>query len=363
MELQVLIKYIEGRATKAEQESVDNWLNLDSSNQKYFEKIEKVWLSFDDLKDLKLIDVNKDWNLLEKRIEKKTPALFLKNAMLLTRPFRQFAAVFLLGIVIASLFFLVKNNKESFSGTKSASAGYELTVPLGQQSELVLPDGTNVKINSGSKLSIPANYSNTNRKVGLDGEAFFKVKKDASNPFIVNTSGINIKVTGTTFNVRAYPDEQLIETTLIEGTIFLSKSQSTTEDEVELTPNHKAILIKSNDISVSAGIMRDFKQALRVGEILVSDSIDTQEAISWTQGKIIFNNEYFDVIINRLEKYYGVKIQIEDESLKKQKYTGTLKKVSVKQTLRALQLTTAFTYIINDSVIILSKNDEPMKKK
>ncbi|HAZ02851.1 MAG: hypothetical protein A2W90_17060 [Bacteroidetes bacterium GWF2_42_66] len=355
MELHILIKYIEGTASYDEKQKVENWILSEARNIQYLEKVKKIWLSVDELKELASIDVNKDWNLVEKRMTERSGkieirSIFKSKIIYLGR----IAAVFLLGVVISGLFFYF--GRENPNNKNISQARFEFNVPEGQKSDLVLPDGTKVMVNAGSKLSFPKEFSENNREVWMEGEAFFEVKKDASNPFIVHTSGINIKVLGTTFNVRAYSDEQLIETTLLEGKVLLNKdSDDKTENFVELNPSHKAIYLKNKDAKISAGLGREFQGPLKVDEILISELINTEATTSWIQGKLIFENEFFDVITNRLEKYYGVTIRIEDESLKNIRYTGTLKKVSIDQALKALQLTTSFNYKMNNTEIILTQ--------
>lgn len=355
MELQILIKYIEETATHDEKQKVEDWLSAEVENSKYLKKVKKIWSSVDELKDLASIDINKDWSLIEKRMAEK-PKKYGVSSKVKSRIvyLGRIAAVFLLGAIISGLFFYFRN--EIPNNTSISQARFEFNVPEGQKSDLVLPDGTRVQVNAGSKLSFPNDFSETNREIWMEGEAFFEVKKDPSNPFFVHTSGINIKVMGTTFNVRAYADEQLIETTLVEGKVLLNKESAgqTSGNSIELEPNHKAIYLKNKDAKISASLGREFQQHLKVGEILISDRINTNATISWIQGKFIFENEFFDVIISRLEKYYGVNIRIENEALKDIKYTGTLKKVSIEQALKALQLTTSFNYKIDNSEILLT---------
>ena len=213
-------------------------------------------------------------------------------------------------------------------------------------------------INAGSRLRLPSDFDRNRREVWLEGEAFFEVAKNAGRPFWVHATGMDMKVLGTTFNVRAYSGEDIIETTLVEGKVVLSRQQG--GKEVALEPNRKAIFIKNKDAEIPAGIRREF-ETLKAGEILVSGLINPEEAVSWTRGKLIFENEYLDVIARRLEKFYGVKIRIEDPGLKKLRYTGTLKKVSVDKTLKALQLTASFGYTEKDNEIILYKIKMPME--
>jgi transmembrane sensor len=358
MQLDKIIKYIEGTVSRVEKDEMESWLLEDPGNRQYLEKVKKVWFAVDELKALSLIDVNKDWNAVEKRISGRSANLNRPagNKRVLLAKWAKIAAVFVLGIMIASLFFYLRQDLSQSS--RFAGHPYELNIPDGQKSDIVLPDGTKIMINAGSRLLLPGDFDRNQREVWLDGEAFFKVAKNVGRPFHVHTTGMDMKVLGTTFNVRAYSGEDIIETTLVEGKVVLSAQEG--GEEVALEPNHKAILIKNKDAEIPAGIRREF-ETFKAGEIIVSGLINPEEAVSWTKGKLIFENEYLDVIARRLERFYGVTIRIEDPALKKLRYTGTLKKVSVEKTLKALQLTTSFGYTEEDNEIILYKTKKPME--
>lgn len=358
MQLDKIIKYLEDTASRVEKNEMETWLSEDPGNQQYLEKVKKVWFAVNELRALSLIDVNKDWDAVERRISGRSGNFNQSagNKRVLLSQWAKIAAVFVLGMIMASLFFYLRQDLSQ--NCRFAGHPYELNIPDGQKSDIVLPDGTKIMINAGSRLRLPGDFDRNRREVWLEGEAFFEVTKNAGRPFLVHTAGMDMKVLGTSFNVRAYSGEDIIETTLVEGKVALSTLQG--GKEVVLEPNRKAILVKNRDAEIPAGIRREF-ETLKAGEIVVSGLINPEEAVSWTKGKLIFENEYLDVIVQRLEKFYGIKIRIEDSGLKKLRYTGTLKKVSVEKTLKALQLTTSFGYTEKDNEIILYKTRMPMK--
>lgn len=352
MKLELIIKYIEGDPDQKITANVEQWLSRDPENGRYLEKAKKLWFAVDELKALAAIDVNRDWEAVEKRLAEKSHPYHHGRTKRLSwnNPFVRIAAVLIIGILITSLFFYIN----PVPATQPVASRYEIIVPDGQKSNLVLPDGTKVMVNAGSRLFLPKESEPDKREVWLDGEAFFEVTKNPHQPFVVHTSDIQVKVLGTTFNVRAYGDEKLVETTLVEGRVELNTTEGNGQD-VSLLPDHKAIFVKSKDAELGAALRREFGEPLKVGQILVSGKIDPGLAISWTQGKLIFDDEYFDVIIRRLERYYGVQIHLADESLKNMKYTGTIKNISLDQALRALQTTTPFTYTQKDLDVTITK--------
>lgn len=362
MELELLIKYIEGGIKQEESLKVDKWINSNARNNYYFNKVKQALFSIDDYKALNKLDVNKDWDIIVKRIErssrKNNPTKLRK---LSSSPIFKIAAVIIFIVTIGSIFFYLNN----INTNSQVSAYYEFVVPDGQKSEVNLTDGTKVWINAGSILRLPNSFETKNRDVWLEGEAFFEVTKNAQKPFIVHTSDINIKVLGTSFNVRAYEDEDLIETTLIEGLVDLQKTSDngeTDNETVTLKPNHKAVYFKSKDAYISESLIKEIKQPLIVRKILISEPVNTEVVTSWKEGKLIFEDEKLIDIIPRLERYYGVTISIKGDKLNEVRYTGTIKKISIEQTIKALQITTPFDYQINEnSIIITAKNKMPME--
>lgn len=359
MELELIIKYIEGTTTKEENKVLENWLISDVKNEIYLTKIKEILSSSKDYKEFRKLDVDKDWDLVERRMNNFNEN---KNAHLSTsiiyKRILQFAAIFVLALVFSGIFFYLNEKTKN----NDFPVGYnEIYVPNGQKSEITLADGTKVWINAGSHLKLPNKFGETTRNIWLEGEAFFEVAKDKEKPFFVHTSDVNIKVLGTSFNVRAYSDEDLIETTLIEGAISLQKTNHNGEPDnvtVELEPNHKAVYFKSKNAYVTESLIKTIKQPLEIRKILISELIDANTASSWKEDKLIFDNEKFINIISQLERYYGVKIKVEDESLKNVRYTGAIKKISIEQTIKALQITTPFNYEINDNLILITTKNE-----
>jgi ferric-dicitrate binding protein FerR (iron transport regulator) len=364
MELEILIKYIEGTANPGEQVKVEEWIGKDA-NKQYLEKVRKAWFAIDGLKEFSKLDVDKDWELVEKRISESSEIVGFgsKNKLKWLMSPGKVAAIFILGAFISSMFFYSIQKIQHHHGL--ADSFFEFNVPAGQKSDVVLPDGTKIMVNAGSNLRFPKAFDQAKREVWLDGEAYFEVAKNAEKPFFVHTSDVDIKVLGTTFNVKAYHDEPIIEAILLEGSVVLNSNNGTTKPEhkdVLLQPEHKAIFIKNKDAAISDGLKKEFDQPLRANEILVSNqTVNTDLATSWIYGKLVFENTSLEDIARQLERHYGVRIVLEGQELKNIKFTGTLKKISVEQTLRALKLATSLNYAINEDTITITKNPVPMK--
>lgn len=141
---------------------------------------------------------------------------------------------------------VVAHNELKHSAVTGAPTINTLVVPKGGEFSLVLADGTKIWLNADSRLKYPTSFSGTNREVELEGEAYFEVQHDDQIPFFVKTSQSTIRVYGTTFNVKAYPDDSFQKTTLETGSIGLFVD----DKEFRLTPNEQAILNPSKDVEI-----------------------------------------------------------------------------------------------------------------
>jgi ferric-dicitrate binding protein FerR (iron transport regulator) len=275
----------------------------------------------------------------------------------------KYVAVFVIASV--SSYFLAKHNG---FGEKFTEGNYtEVRAENGSKSAIILPDSTNIKLNSGSYLRYPTDFTGMNRKVYFEGEAFFKVKPGHPYPFYVNTGNISIRVTGTEFNVKSFPDDQYIETTLISGSIIIEEldQEKKIKNQVVLNPNQLAVYNKNTNILeitnlvVEEEIVEEIipKQAVLVTAdvpIVKSPEITT----AWTDDNLVIYNERFDEFLIRLERWYNVDIEIVDEDLKEFRYHATFKNETIEEALAALQAASTGTpayfkyHITNDQIAI-----------
>ena len=206
-----------------------------------------------------------------------------------------------------------------------------------QRLYIILPDSTGVWLNSDSRLEYPEKFSKDTRKVLLTGEAYFDVVSDLSKPFIVQTSQINVKVLGTTFNVTAYEQDYEVTTTLVEGKIELMLNNEHSQATTILYPKQQATINKeSNSLSVK--------------------TVNPETYISWITGYYKFDNTSFEQIAKQFERQYGITIIFVDNELKSHTYSGTfLNNKPIEYYLNILCDIESFKYTINDSEIIINK--------
>lgn len=200
---------------------------------------------------------------------------------------------------------IILNESEKLESTSLVGSN-QLIVPYGTRAKVRLSDGTLVWLNAGSRLIYPAVFDGGSRNVTLVGEAFFDVEKDRDHPFIVKTSDVRIKVLGTRFNVAAYPDEELIQTTLEEGAIALkSKTSGWFDRDLVLKPNQRAVIDKTTG-------------NLNVSTVVASNSR------FWVQGILSFQNAELRNVVSRLERFYNIRFSYAETVNKNMKITGKL---------------------------------------
>lgn len=263
---------------------------------------------------------------------------------------------------IAAVFFIFLNINGINSARINTGKTSEITTKNGSKSYLVLADGTKVWLNAGSKLSYDNDkYGDKLREVSLVGEAFFDVTKNPEKPFIIHTANMDIKVLGTAFNVRCYPNERKTETSLIRGRIEVTLKNRPSE-KIYLKPNEKLTLLNDNIVTPAIINSKSARNLVEVPEAMVTIghlthlNIDsTIVETSWVENKLEFRSEAFEDVASKMEKWYGVNINIADEDLKKEHLTGSFETETVEQALLALQYTTKFRFTINKNAITITK--------
>jgi len=246
----------------------------------------------------------------------------------------------------------------------------EVSTKYGSRTYLRLPDGTQVWLNSGSKISYDKTYGLNLREVALSGEAYFDVIKNAAHPFVIHTSSINIKVLGTAFNVKSFPGEKNTETSLIRGSIEVTFKNKPSK-KIILKPNEKLITAndepaKENADSTAArttapAIITKHVTETSKKEPLALVSHLTYEPhdnivieTSWMENKLIFRSETFEELAVKMERWYGVTIRFADEAIKPKRLNGIFENENIQQALKALQLITPFTYSIDNNEVVIS---------
>lgn len=210
-----------------------------------------------------------------------------------------------------------------------------IDVPRGGEFKIVLEDSTTVWLNSESSLRYPETFSPTNRYVEIHGEAYFEVKSDAENPFIVNTDGLCIKVYGTCFNLRNYDEDNNIYTTLENGCLKLSRTDSPTT-EVVLSPNQQAVFN-------------------RCDSSLTMRPVNTHVITGWREGRFVFEGQSLLNIMHDLARWYNFKFEFDDDSIADIVFNGSIPRYAdFKTAIRILENCGGISFHIHDSTVTIS---------
>lgn len=233
---------------------------------------------------------------------------------------------------------LVKQNFE-FSDSIKESTQIIVSTKKGQRKKIMLPDSSIVELNSNSTLSYGQSFDKETRELLFTGEAFFDIKKNPQKPFIIRHEKMYIKVLGTSFNVRSYEDENEFEVFVKTGLVEIGENKASSENE------HVFGRFKPNDLFL-------YKQDTELASI--KHQVGENYITGWRDHILIFENQKFTDVAEKLERWYGLNITIEDEVLRGQQFTGEFKHLSIRQVLNLLQMSTPFEYQINGTAVSIN---------
>lgn len=246
--------------------------------------------------------------------------------------------------------------------SKANGEWQQVSTANGMKSILHLPDGSEVWLNAGSTLRYNDHFDKEKREVYLEGEAYFMVKHNAARPFIVHAANMNIKVLGTEFDVKAYPDENISETSLIKGSVEVIVSQHGQNQKIYLKPDQKVVI---NKVQSELPDIKN-KGQHRVKPLELIDTVSASVILrslkkvdniipetAWKENMLVFEDEPLSSLAQRLDRWYGVNIMIEDSVLAQQHFTGRADNVSLEKLLKILQMIKPFQYMIQDKEVII----------
>lgn len=324
-------KYLQGKCTSEEFEVLLAWIKEKSETKSGKDMVEKIWNEFEPvgtpelhLKYDRILDkIHHKININQNKPALSPRKVFFNNNRLsaLTRV----AAILLFPVLLA----LIYTNLPSKNTITKNTNDIEILAPLASRIQFVLGDGTKVWLNHGSKLKYPYKFDGKIRKVKLSGEAFFEVAHNAEVPFVVETKEIEVKATGTAFNVASYAEDDIVETTLVEGkVIVLDKDKNR---KIPMSPNECVkFSVQNSSFSVEKGNM--------------------EKNIAWKDGLLIFKNDPMEIVAKKLARWYNADIVITDKQINELTYTATFSYESLSQILDLMALATPLKYELSQSV-------------
>lgn len=315
----LLAKCFSGQCTPAEQEEAERWRLAESEHELIYRQLREQWERIHlDTSAYVVPDKATVWENIQREIHHKAKQIPLYTRSLLIRISGIAAALAL--ITGFSLSFLFNEGDKNWMAGRSENV---VIAPSGQKSQLILPDGTLVWLNSGSRLTYSYAFNTRDRVVNLEGEAFFDVTKDQQYPFVVKTGGVDVKVLGTAFNVQAYTDEADVTVALLRGRVSLL-SAADQNLLTSLSPDQMATVSK-NDLSYQVA------------------SCDAGIESSWHQNLLKFDGTSAEEVWKKLERWYGVRITLSNAK-PSNAYWFTVKTESLTELLEMINKITPIEY-------------------
>lgn len=316
----MLLRYIKGIASAEDAACVEAWLKLDAGNERVLLQVARLYHVDNTFKRIKARDAEEAFKILERRISKRAKFYWLGKVASVAA-----SVAIIIGLsYFISHFMLEDSEVERDLITLESNTGV--------RTHFKLPDGTTVYLNSGSTLSYPSRYEDDERRVYLSGEAYFDVAHDAESPFIVSAldNKYNVRVLGTEFNVQAYENDNMVSTTLVNGSVNLEiKSSAGAVISKRLSPSEKAIFnLETDELSVVEA--------------------DTEFDTAWMDGKLMFNDTPVREALKRLSIYYNVEFVIKDKDIEDYCLTGVLKNRPLTQALDYLKISSNIDYTIEN---------------
>jgi transmembrane sensor len=330
MTKETIIKFLNNRCTAAEVEEIIRWVDKEGLSE------EGIQLALDDWKSFREEENAGDdekFSLLFDKIQQKITVGGQRNKESRIPAFLTWltrAAAILLFPVLAFLFYTLSENAEiKMESAQLANLpvdSLEIIAPVGSRTVVQLTDGSEVHLNYGSRLKYPQTFTGDSREVLLTGEGYFDVAHNPEKPFIVKTGKLNVKALGTAFNVLAYPENDVVQTTLVNGKVVLEsvEKEKITKTIGSMTPGqHVNYNIKTGTVSSSEG--------------------NIEKYIAWKEGKLIFDETTIVEAAEQLGRMFNVSIEV-DDNIKDYTYTVTFEDEPLFQILELMTVATPVRY-------------------
>ena len=303
---------------------------MSAENQQYFIRQREIWFSAVSREAASVYDKDKAFENFRNRVESQKEIQSTSRRGFSLSALWRYAAVVAIIIAVGCISYW-----QGEVNVKDTFADISVEAPLGSKTKLYLPDGTLVWLNAGSRMTYSQGFGVDNRKVELEGEGYFEVKRNEKIPFFVKTKDLQLQVLGTKFNFRDYPEDHEVVVSLLEGKVGLNNLLRE-EKEAVLSPDERAVLNKANGL-------------------LTVESVTASNASQWTDGYLFFDEELLPDIAKELERSYNVKIHIANDSLKTFRFYGNFvrREQNIQEVLEALASTEKMQYKIEERNITI----------
>ena len=327
---ELIANYLTEGLDKNALDELKTWIAASAENQQYFIRQREIWFSAVSREAASVYDKDKAFENFRNRVESQKEIQSTSRRGFSLSALWRYAAVVAIIIAVGCISYW-----QGEVNVKDTFADISVEAPLGSKTKLYLPDGTLVWLNAGSRMTYSQGFGVDNRKVELEGEGYFEVKRNEKIPFFVKTKDLQLQVLGTKFNFRDYPEDDEVVVSLLEGKVGLNNLLRE-EKEAVLSPDERAVLNKANGL-------------------LTVESVTASNASQWTDGYLFFDEELLPDIAKELERSYNVKIHIANDSLKTFRFYGNFvrREQNIQEVLEALASTEKMQYKIEERNITI----------
>ena len=327
---ELIANYLTEGLDKNALDELKTWIAASAENQQYFIRQREIWFSAVSREAASVYDKDKAFENFRNRVESQKEIQSTSRRGFSLSALWRYAAVVAIIIAVGCISYW-----QGEVNVKDTFADISVEAPLGSKTKLYLPDGTLVWLNAGSRMTYSQGFGVDNRKVELEGEGYFEVKRNEKIPFFVKTKDLQLQVLGTKFNFRDYPEDHEVVVSLLEGKVGLNNLLRE-EKEAVLSPDERAVLNKANGL-------------------LTVESVTASYASQWTDGYLFFDEELLPDIAKELERSYNVKIHIANDSLKTFRFYGNFvrREQNIQEVLEALASTEKMQYKIEERNITI----------
>lgn len=325
MRIELLHRLIAGTTTEEENRQLMEWFRQCASKEEFFMLFETAWKESPD--EMPRDVQERMYRRLSRELDEKKTKTILLRSRFSWKVWPQIAVACI--IIVLGLVNYRMNDKQKQLSTQN----FTVLAEKGQWAFITLPDSTKVWLNSDTKISYPADYGLKERNVTLVGEAYFEVAKNPDKRFIVEAKGMQVEALGTSFNVNAYQNDNKIIASLFSGSVRVSYDR------------HVAILKPHESVKVDL-LNRSFSR-------YKDESM--QNIALWRKNEITFDGESLEEITHIMSRLYNTTICIEDESLKKVCYIGTIRNNNLENFIDIINLTTPVVYENKGDTVFLRK--------
>ena len=362
----LIIRFLNGQLSIDETDKLNSWLEESPENLEVFRTYQNIWLGSSALLPDERYNPCSSWKRVAKQMEKSANRRIYKSRRAsgqiyigLTKIAALIAAVFIIGAIASYLIFM---NYHSLSDETFT----EISVPKGSRSMVVLPDSSTVWLNAGSKIKYPNNFNRSDRIVQLEGEAYFDVVSNPRRPFVVCTKYLRVRAFGTAFNVKAYPEDEVVSATLVEGNLLVeipdidgTPLSYNLEPRQDFTYNILSGRVESVDIikhvededeSTPDTVTEDLSEKPKA-IVKVRKNIRPEIYTSWKDDIWVIEGKTMADMSVMLGRRFNTRISIESEELKKYRFTGRIMNETLEQVLEILRMTTPLKYTVGKGYV------------